>query len=185
MSDDVKPIESTPSVVDVQLELLNINGREKRGRVQRREHISKYFEGSDKKPDFLALIDGVCKIDVKEFCTALNKRWAKSKYMDIAYIWKGNQYMNEGLYGDNHEALLYDSSLWAYLDRNDLPIRRHDFSKFTDLIWNRFRAGVFRHKETGKMVYVVTYHGHQNGKTPERFDQDMKQACFAGVSLSL
>jgi len=184
MSKAVKDDEGAPPVVDVQLELLNISGR-KAGKSERRGRISEYLSASADKPDFLALVDNVARIDVDTFCAALDKRWIEAKYQDMAYEWTGNHYSNVRVYTTNHEALIYDSNIWEYLDRTDLPIKIHDLSEFGHLVWNRFRAGGFRHKGTDQVVYVVTYHGpHKPPKGSKRhnsLDETKKQKCFSGI----
>jgi len=184
MSETVKSDEEAPSLVDVRLELLNISGR-KAGKRERRGRISQYLSASGDKPDFLALVDNVARIDVDTFCTTLNKQWIEAKYQDVAYEWTGNRYSNTRVYTTNHEALIYDSNIWEYLDRNDLPIKKRDFPEFGGLLWNRFRAGGFRHKGTDRLVYIVTYHGARNApkgsKKRHSLDAVTKQKCFSGV----
>ena len=182
MSKAVKADEGTHPLVDVRLELLNINGR-KAGKDERRRRISDYLSASDDKPDFLSLVDNVARIDVDTFCAALDKRWMEAKYQDMAYEWKGNRYSNVRVYTTNHEALIYDSNVWEYLDRVDLPIKQGDLSKFGQLLWNRFRAGGFRRKGTGQLVYIVTYHGPHNlpkgSKSHGSLDAATKQKWYA------
>jgi hypothetical protein len=163
MSDSVKPVQKPSSVVDVRLEVLNINGRKSGHFQERRARISAYLKSCKDKPDFLVLVDNVAKLHVTTFCAALHERWMGADYKDIAYVWKGNKYVNEGGYRQNHEALLYDSNVWEYLVGNELLIRNQDFyPKLREFLRNRYRAGVFRHKETHKVVYVVTYHGRND-----------------------
>jgi hypothetical protein len=160
MSDSVKPVKEASSIVDIRLEVLNINGRKSGNVKERRARISGHLKSCKDKPDFLSLVDKVAKRDVTAFCAALHERWMGAHYKDITYIWRGNKYVNGGGYGKNHEALIYDSNVWEYLDQDELPIRYEDLDhKLAGFLWNRFRAGLFCHKDTAELVYVVTYHG--------------------------
>jgi hypothetical protein len=179
MSNSVKPVKEASPVVDVRLEVLNVKGRKAGYAQERRERISAYLKSCNDKPDFLSLVDKVAKRDVTAFSAALHERWIGADYKDITYVWKGNTYVNTGGYKTNHEALVYDSNLWEYLDQDELPIREEDLDPtLVIFLRNRFRTGVFRHKDTSQLVCVVTYHG------PVAHNEEVRQNGLSGTSES-
>jgi len=176
-----------PSPVEVHFLVQNLNGSMSRGRPERRSKVATYLCRLELKPDFLALQDGVRWADVGHFIKVLNQRYPGSEYDHIAERWAGDVRSTSvkctALYQENREGLIYDSSVWERLETNDAFLRPKDFEKYKDLLSRRFRAGMFRHRETGHTTFVVSYHGRRRRQTTkhEELTEALREKCFERI----
>ena len=171
MMDEIKPVIAHPPV-DVYFELQNINSSQRRANpggfaLKRREVVSNYFRFASKKPDFLALVDGVSWKAKSRILIALHDRWPEAKYEHVAYRWNGHEFVfvdSPRAYKLNQEALIYDSAIWEYIHDPQFELYEKDFKEkqLAEGLANRYRAGLFRHKATSQQVYVVSFHGRKN-----------------------
>src|SRR5277367_6759147 len=173
-----------PSPVLVHLVVQNLNGSTSKGRPERRSRMAQYLRRMEAKPDFLAFQDGVLWVDVGHFIDVLNQQYPGSNYDHVADRWIGNTRSKSvkptALYSDNREALIYDSSVWERLETDDAFLRPKDFDKHQDLLSRRFRAGKFRHRDTGHTAFVVSYHGRRRRprNKQKELSEKLREECL-------
>jgi len=173
-----------PPPVEVHFVMQNLNGSTSRGRPERRSQVAAYLSRSEVKPDFLALQDGVRWVDVGHFIQVLNQRYPGSEYDHIADRWVGEVRSKSvkptALYEENREGLVYDSSVWERLETGDAFLRRKDFERYKELLSQRFRAGKLRHRATGHVIFVVSYHGRRRRQRNkyEELTEKIREQCL-------